>query len=72
VPSAAVLFDLQQAINDAASDATLFVRGTCTANFQIGAEQNEHVNLTLTGQRPAGYPVPTISGGGNTPDDIIG
>ena len=49
---------LQAAQNAASPGATLAVRGTCTGATEITK------SLTLTGQHPAGFTAPTLSGGG--------
>ena len=52
---------LQAAVTAAASGATLWVRGTCTGTATIST------SLTITGQQPAGFTAPTLSGGGPGP-----
>lgn len=49
---------LQAAVDAASPRATLWVRGTCTGTATISKD------LTITGQQPAGYPAPTLNGGG--------
>ena len=57
---------LQAAQNAASPGATLWVRGTCTGTTQITK------SLTLTGQHPAGFTAPTLSGGGQGSTLAIG
>jgi len=55
---------LQAAVTAAASGATLWVRGTCTGTATIST------SVTITGQQPAGFTPPTLSGGG--PGPVLG